>query len=165
MPGRLSHLSPAGQARMVDVSTKHATARSARAGGWVRMRASTLRAIERGDAPKGDVLGVARIAGIQAAKRTSDLIPLCHPLALTHVDIECLPDPALPGIRIAATVRCTGPTGAEMEALIAVAIAGLTLIDMAKGLDPWMTLEGVSLQEKSGGKRGRLIRPERSERR
>lgn len=146
---------------MVDVSTKRATARSARASGWVRMRATTLRAIERGDAPKGDVLGVARIAGIQAAKRTSALIPLCHPLALTHVDLECTPDRALPGIRIAATVRCTGPTGAEMEALTAVAIAGLTLIDMAKGLDPWMALEGVSLQEKSGGKRGRLIRPER----
>jgi cyclic pyranopterin phosphate synthase len=126
------------------------------------MRAATLRAIERGDAPKGDVLGVARIAGIQAAKRTSALIPLCHPLALTHVDVECTPDRGLPGIRIAATVRCTGPTGAEMEALTAVAIAGLTLIDMAKGLDPWMALEGVLLQEKTGGKRGRLIRPVRT---
>jgi cyclic pyranopterin monophosphate synthase len=125
------------------------------------MAVAALRQIETGNAPKGDVLGVARLAGIQAAKQTSQLIPLTHPLALTHVDVDCLLDRALPGVRIRASVRCTGPTGAEMEALTAVAVAGLTLIDMAKSLDRWMVLESIGLEEKRGGKGGRLKRPAR----
>ncbi len=144
---------------MVDVSGKPATTRTAVATGLVRMAITALREIEAGNAPKGDVLGVARLAGIQAAKRTSELIPLCHPLALTHVELDCRLEPALPGVRIRASVRCQGPTGAEMEALTAVAVAGLTLIDMAKSIDRWMVLEAVGLEEKSGGKSGRLRRP------
>ncbi len=155
----LTHLDREGTARMVDVSAKPAAVRTALATGWVRMRASTLAAIQAGNAPKGDVLAVARVAGIQAAKRTSELIPLCHPLALSHAAVDFVPDARLPGIRIRAAVRCTGPTGAEMEALTAVAVAGLTLIDMAKALDRWMVLEGIALEEKSGGKSGHLIRP------
>ncbi len=159
MPRRLTHVDAAGTARMIDVSAKPSTRRAAKATGWVKMRARTLQQIEQGNAPKGDVLGVARLAGIQAAKRTSDLIPLCHPLGLTQVEVDCLPERALPGIRITASVRCTGPTGVEMEALTAVAVAGLTIIDMAKSLDRWMALEGVTLLEKSGGKSGSLKRP------
>jgi cyclic pyranopterin phosphate synthase len=146
---------------MVDISGKLPTDRTAVATGDVRMGIATLRQIEAGNAPKGDVLGVARLAGIQAAKRTSELIPLTHPLALTHVDVDCLPDRSLPGVRIRASVRCTGPTGAEMEALTAVAVAGLTLIDMAKSMDRWMVLEGIGLEEKRGGKGGLLKRPAR----
>jgi len=144
---------------MVDISAKPTTARMAVASGWLRMRAETLAAIRAGDAAKGDVLGVARVAGIQAAKRTAELIPLCHPLALTHVAVDLEPDTGLPGIRIRAAVRTTGRTGAEMEALTAVSVAGLTLIDMAKALDRWMVLEGITLEEKAGGKSGRLLRP------
>lgn len=158
---RLSHVDAAGRARMVDITGKPPTDRTAVATGVVRMEATALRQIEAGNAPKGDVLGIARLAGIQAAKRTSELIPLTHPLPLTHVEVDCLPERSLPGVRIRASVRCTGPTGAEMEALTAVAVAGLTLIDMAKSTDRWMVLEGIGLEEKQGGKSGLVKRPAR----
>ena len=144
---------------MVDVSAKPVTAREARARGAVRMSQKALAAIEAGNLPKGEVIATARIAGIQAAKRTSELIPMCHPLALSAIDVECLPDQELPGIRIDARVRCEGKTGAEMEALTAVAVAALTVIDMAKSADRWMTVEGLTLVEKQGGKSGKQRRP------
>jgi cyclic pyranopterin phosphate synthase len=156
---KLTHLDARGEARMVDVSAKPVTAREARARGAVRMSQKALAAIEAGNLPKGEVIATARIAGIQAAKRTSELIPMCHPLALSAIDVECLADPALPGIRIDARVRCEGKTGAEMEALTAVAVAALTVIDMAKSADRWMTVEGVTLVEKQGGKSGKQRRP------
>jgi len=144
---------------MVDVSDKPVSSREARARGAVRMSAPALEAIVRGNLPKGEVMATARIAGIQAAKRASDLIPMCHPLMLTLIDVDCVPDKRLPGIRIEARVRCDGKTGAEMEALTAVAVAALTVVDMAKSVDPWMTIEGVELVEKRGGKSGELRRP------
>jgi cyclic pyranopterin phosphate synthase len=144
---------------MVDISAKPVTGREARARGVVRMSAPALEAIVAGDLPKGEVVATARIAGIQAAKRTSDLIPMCHPLGLTLIDVDCVPDPALPGIRIESRVRCEGKTGAEMEALTAVAVAALTVVDMAKSADHWMTIEGIELVEKRGGKSGDLRRP------
>lgn len=149
----LAHLNDRGEASMVDVSGKAASEREARAEGVVRMSSATLRTIFDGDAAKGDVLAVARIAGIQAAKRTSDLIPLCHPLPLTKVavDFAAIGDGAL-GI----TSRCkvTGRTGVEMEALTAVAVAALTVYDMCKSLDRAMTIDGVCLISKAGGKSG-----------
>jgi cyclic pyranopterin phosphate synthase len=156
---KLTHIAASGEARMVDVTAKPVTAREARARGAVRMSAEALQAIVRGNLPKGEVVSTARIAGIQAAKRASDLIPMCHPLILTVVDVDCLPDPSLPGIRIESRVRCEGKTGAEMEALTAVAVAALTVIDMAKSADRWMTIEGIELVEKRGGKSGDLRRP------
>lgn len=159
---RLSHLDSRGQAQMVDISAKPETVREATASGAVRMQAATLRAITEGTLPKGDVLTVARIAGIQAAKRTSELIPLCHPLPLSLVEVRCTPDPTLPGIRIESRVRCTARTGAEMEALTAVAVTGLTIYDMAKSADRWMTIEAIGLDAKRGGKSGRLSRPPES---
>src|SRR2546423_835690 len=156
---KLTHLDARGEARMVDVSAKPVTAREARARGAVRMSQKALAAIEAGSLPKGEVIATARIAGIQAAKRTSELIPMCHPLALSAIDVECLPDRELPGIRIDARVRCEGKTGAEMEALTAVAVAALTVIDMAKSADRWMTVEGLTLVEKQGGKSGKQRRP------
>ena len=156
---KLTHLDARGEARMVDVSAKPVTAREARARGAVRMSQKALAAIEAGNLPKGEVIATARIAGIQAAKRTSELIPMCHPLALSAIDVECLPDRELPGIRIDARVRCEGKTGAEMEALTAVAVAALTVIDMAKSADRWMTVEGLTLVEKQGGKSGKQRRP------
>ena len=144
---------------MVDVSAKPTTSREARARGTVRMNAEALQAIMLGNLPKGEVIATARIAGILAAKRTSELIPMCHPLLLTLIDVDCVPDRALPGIRIEARVRCDGKTGAEMEALTAVAVAALTVIDMTKSADRWMTIEGVELVEKRGGKSGDLRRP------
>jgi cyclic pyranopterin monophosphate synthase len=156
---KLTHLDARGEARMVDVSAKPVTAREARARGAVRMSQKALAAIEAGNLPKGEVIATARIAGIQAAKRTSELIPMCHPLALSAIDVECLPDQELPGIRIDARVRCEGKTGAEMEALTAVAVAALTVIDMAKSADRWMTVEGLTLVEKQGGKSGKQRRP------
>src|SRR2546423_5979695 len=123
------------------------------------MSAPALDAIMLGNLPKGEVVATARIAGIQAAKRASDLIPMCHPLILTLIEVDCAPDPRLPGIRIEARVRCDGKTGAEMEALTAVAVAALTVVDMAKSADRWMTIEGIELVEKSGGKSGDLRRP------
>ncbi len=144
---------------MVDISEKPVTAREARARGAVRMSPEALAAIVAGNLPKGEVMTTARIAGIQAAKRTSELIPMCHPLALSLIDVQCVSDADLPGIRIESLVRCEGKTGAEMEALTAVAVAALTVVDMAKSADRWMTVEGVTLLEKRGGKSGTQHRP------
>ena len=150
----LSHLDPAGAARMVDVSGKDVTDRTAVAEGAVLMRAATLAHIRAGDAKKGDVIGTARIAGIMAAKRTAELIPLCHPLPLSQVLVEIEPDESLPGLRVRATVRVSGKTGTEMEALTAAAVACLTIYDMAKAVDRGMTITGLRLLSKSGGKSG-----------
>lgn len=144
---------------MVDVSDKPVTRREARATARVRMSAQALAAIVAGNLPKGEVLGTARLAGIQAAKRCSDLIPMCHPLPLTYIDVDCRIDVKSGSIEILSTVRCEARTGAEMEALTAAAIAALTVVDMAKSADPWMAIEGLGLLEKSGGKSGRLRRP------
>ncbi|HXN57323.1 MAG TPA: cyclic pyranopterin monophosphate synthase MoaC [Candidatus Angelobacter sp.] len=156
---KLTHVGPTGEARMVDISGKPVTNREARARGSVKMSPAALDAIVRGNLPKGEVIGTARIAGIQAAKRTSELIPMCHPLALTMVDVLCRPDTALPGIQIESVVRCEARTGAEMEALTAVAVAALTIVDMAKSVDRWMTIGGIELVAKRGGKSGDLRRP------
>ncbi len=155
----LTHVDRAGQARMVDVSAKAVTSREAVARAAVRMTAEALRAIEQGNLPKGEVLATARIAGIQAAKRTSELIPMCHPLPLTLVEVNCETDPAMPGVRIEARVRCEARTGVEMEALTAAAVTALTVVDMVKSADRWMTIEGIELVEKRGGKSGSLRRP------
>jgi len=152
---KLSHLGAGGEARMVDVAAKPATAREALAEGRVIMRRSTLDIVRKGDAKKGDVLGVARVAGIMAAKRTHELIPLCHPLAVSKVEVDAVPDPALPGIRVTARVKVVGPTGVEMEALTAVAVACLTIYDMVKAVERGMRIEGIRLLEKSGGRSGR----------
>jgi cyclic pyranopterin monophosphate synthase len=151
---KLSHLNEKGEARMVDVSAKTATERTARAEGFIAMAAETLAAAERGDAKKGDVLATARIAGIMAAKRTHELIPLCHPLAISKaaVDFEASRDP--PGMRVTAEVKVTGPTGVEMEALTAVAVACLTIYDMLKAADKTMRIDGIRLLEKTGGRSG-----------
>lgn len=151
---KLTHLDDQGEARMVDISEKPVSAREARARAAVRMSPEALAAIVAGNLPKGEVIATARIAGIQAAKRTSELIPMCHPLALTLVDVQCVSDADLPGIRIESLVRCEGKTGAEMEALTAVSVAALTVVDMAKSADRWMTIEDVTLTEKRGGKSG-----------
>jgi cyclic pyranopterin phosphate synthase len=150
----LTHIGAGGEARMVDVSEKNATSRVAVAEGRVRMARATLQAILGGDAKKGDVIGAARIAGIMAAKKTSDLIPLCHPLALSKVAVDIAPDDALPGLTVRAEARCVGPTGVEMEALTAVAVACLTVYDMAKAVDRGMTIEAIRLVEKGGGESG-----------
>jgi cyclic pyranopterin phosphate synthase len=156
----LTHLSASGEARMVDVSDKESTARVAVAEGRVVMRRETLDLIRSGDVRKGDVLGTARIAGIMAAKRTHDLIPMCHPLLLTKVEVDLELDDALPGVRVGALVRTTGRTGVEMEALTAVSVACLTIYDMAKAVDRFMRIEGVGMVEKSGGKSGSWKRDE-----
>ena len=150
----LTHIGADGEARMVDVSDKAATDRIAIAEGRVRMAAATLSTILSGDAKKGDVIGAARIAGIMAAKKTSDLIPLCHPVALTKVLVDISPDQALPGLAVRAEARCFGQTGVEMEALTAVSVACLTIYDMAKAIDRDMSIEGIRLLEKRGGKSG-----------
>jgi cyclic pyranopterin monophosphate synthase len=150
----LTHLGPDGAPRMVDVSAKPESVRTASASGRIRMDASTLDAIVAGTGPKGDVLAVARLAGIQAAKRTADLIPLCHPLVLDAVEVHCEPNPALPGVIVRATVRTTGRTGVEMEALTCVSAALLTVYDMAKALDRGMIIETIALDEKTGGRTG-----------
>ena len=149
----LTHLDAAGAARMVDVSAKPDTVRVARATGAIRMQPATLAAVLGGTTPKGDVLAVARVAGIMGAKRTPDLIPLCHPVALSGVEVAIEPDEALPGLRVEATTRCTGPTGVEMEALTAVSVCLLTLYDMVKSLDGTLELGYISLLSKSGGTR------------
>ena len=149
----LTHFDNDGQAHMVDVSAKPVTAREAVAEGVVIMRPETL-ALAQGGAAKGDVLGVARLAGIMAAKKTSDLIPLCHPLPITKVTLDLTPDTDLPGIRIRATVRTSGQTGVEMEALTAVSVACLTIYDMLKAAEKSMRIEGIRLLKKSGGKSG-----------
>jgi cyclic pyranopterin phosphate synthase len=150
----LTHIGANGEARMVDVSDKAATDRVAIAEGRVRMAAPTLTTIRAGDAKKGDVIGAARIAGIMAAKRTADLIPLCHPVGLTKVSVDITPDQALPGLTVRAEARCVGSTGVEMEAMTAVSIACLTIYDMAKAIDRGMSIEAVRLIEKRGGKSG-----------
>ena len=154
MTDRLSHIGPEGHARMVDVSAKPVTLRTATAAGEIRMLPATLDAIEANTLAKGDVLGVARVAGIMAAKRTADLIPLCHPLTLDDIQVTLTPDPALPGIRAEATAQSTGRTGVEMEAIVAVSIALVTVYDMAKAVDREMVLGEVKLLAKTGGQRG-----------
>jgi cyclic pyranopterin monophosphate synthase len=153
--GKLTHLGQSGEARMVDVSAKPATERVAVAEGRVVMTPATLDLVLKGDAKKGDVLGAARIAGIMAGKKTSELIPLCHPLALSKIAIDIEPDQALPGLIVRATAKVTGQTGVEMEALTAVAVACLTIYDMVKAVERGMRIEGIRLIEKSGGKSGR----------
>ncbi|MEP6999760.1 MAG: cyclic pyranopterin monophosphate synthase MoaC [bacterium] len=154
----LSHVSPDGTARMVDVSAKADTARMARATGSIVMAPATLAAIVANALAKGDVLGVARLAGIMAAKRTSDLIPLCHPIALTDVAVTLTPDQALPGVRVEAIARTVGKTGVEMEALTAASVALLTIYDMAKAMDRGMTITEIALAEKIGGVSGSFAR-------
>jgi cyclic pyranopterin phosphate synthase len=150
----LTHLDPQGQAQMVDVSPKMPTIREAVAAASVRMLPETFATIEAGNAPKGDVLGTARLAGIMAAKQTSALIPLCHPLPLHKVEVQLTPDPQLPGYQIQALVKTKAETGVEMEALTAVSIAALTLYDMAKALEKSIQIESVRLVSKTGGKSG-----------
>jgi cyclic pyranopterin phosphate synthase len=150
----LTHLDATGTANMVDVSAKAPTARTAIAEGAIVMRADTVELIRHGDAKKGDVLGTARLAGIMASKRTHELIPLCHPLLLSKVKVDCAIDDVLPGIRVTAEVRVTGQTGVEMEALTAVSVACLTIYDMVKAVDRGMRIEGIRLRMKSGGRSG-----------
>lgn len=150
----LTHLDAQGQAHMVDVGAKAETEREAAAGGRVTMRPETLALLRAGDLPKGDVLGTARVAGIMAAKRTAELIPLCHPLLLTKVAVEFAYDEAASAVEITATVRCRGQTGVEMEALTAVSVAALTIYDMAKAVERGMTISDIRLLEKRGGKSG-----------
>ena len=149
----LTHFDASGQAHMVDVSDKPSTAREAVAEGCVVMTPETL-ALAQGGAKKGDVMGVARLAGIMGAKRTADLIPLCHPLPITKVALDLTPDPDLPGIRVTATVRTAGQTGVEREALTAVSVACLTIYDMLKAAEKGMRIEGIRLLSKTGGKSG-----------
>jgi cyclic pyranopterin phosphate synthase len=151
---KLTHLGRRGEARMVDVSAKPLTERVAVAEGRVVMQAKTLDIVRKGDAKKGDVLGAARIAGIQAAKRTHELIPLCHPLAISQIEVDLALDPKLPGIIVKARVKVAGKTGVEMEALTAVSVACLTIYDMVKAVDRGMRIEGIRLLEKRGGKSG-----------
>jgi cyclic pyranopterin phosphate synthase len=150
----LTHIDASGEAHMVDVSEKPATERVAVAEGRVVMSSETLQLVVSGNAKKGDVLGAARIAGIMAAKRTSDLIPLCHPLALSKVTVDITADAALPGCVVRASVKVTGPTGVEMEALTAVSVACLTIYDMIKAVERGVRIEGIHLVEKMGGKSG-----------
>jgi cyclic pyranopterin phosphate synthase len=153
----LTHIDVKGEARMVDVSAKPATERVAVAEGQVVMTKATLDLIESGNAKKGDVLGTARIAGIMAAKRTSDLIPLCHPLALSKVTLDIEADRRIPGCRVRASVKVSGPTGVEMEALTAVSVACLTIYDMIKAVERGVRIEGIHLVEKKGGKSGHYL--------
>ncbi|MEX1253603.1 MAG: cyclic pyranopterin monophosphate synthase MoaC [Dehalococcoidia bacterium] len=157
MAKRLSHLDSAGRARMVDVSRKANTRREAVARGSVRMEPETLALVQSGGVAKGDVLAVARLAGIMAAKRTHELIPLCHPLLLTDIDVSITPDEQESALQIEATVRTTGKTGVEMEALTAVSVAALTVYDMCKAVDRGMRIEGVRLARKRGGKSGAIV--------
>src|SRR3954467_9641816 len=154
MAAKLTHLGTSGEARMVDVSAKETTERVATAEGRVVMSRPTLDLVLSGDAKKGDVLGAGRIAGIMAAKKTHQLIPLCHPLPITKVEVEIMPDHKLPGLIVRATVKVTGQTGVEMEALTAVSVACLTIYDMVKAAERSMVIEGIRLIEKSGGKSG-----------
>jgi cyclic pyranopterin monophosphate synthase len=157
--GGLTHLDGAGNARMVDVGAKPATERRAVARAVVRVTPETAALVQQGDAPKGDVLGVARIAGIQAAKRTSELIPLCHPLALSFVGVDGSIDVGSGEIELLAEARTTGPTGVEMEALTAASVAALTVYDMVKGVQRGAEIVSIALQEKSGGRSGEWRRP------
>ncbi|HUH96545.1 MAG TPA: cyclic pyranopterin monophosphate synthase MoaC [Anaerolineales bacterium] len=157
MPGTLTHLDKGGRAQMVDVGAKADTARIAVARGEVHMKAGTLALIRAGQIKKGDVLTVAQIAGITAAKRTADLIPLCHPLPLTQVEVDLALDDALPGVLIQATAKVTGKTGVEMEALTAVSVAALTIYDMAKAAEKTMRIQNIRLVEKHGGRSGDVV--------
>ncbi len=158
MTDKLTHVKESGEAAMVDVSAKPATVRRARATGSIRMQPATLAAIVNAQVKKGDVLAVARIAGVMAAKRTPDLIPLCHPILLSDVAVELRADESLPGVRAEATATTVGPTGVEMEALTAVSVALLTIYDMAKAIDRGMIISDISLAEKSGGRSGDFSR-------
>ncbi|MBX8824929.1 cyclic pyranopterin monophosphate synthase MoaC [Ochrobactrum sp. SFR4] len=151
---KLTHLDESGAANMVDVGDKTDTVRIATASGCVTMQKQTLELILSGNAAKGDVIGTARLAGIMAAKKTSDLIPLCHPLMLSKVSVDIEPDEALPGLRVSATVKLTGKTGVEMEALTAVSVACLTIYDMAKAADKGMVIGNIAVDSKTGGKSG-----------
>ncbi len=156
MPGgKLTHFDGAGQAHMVDVSEKAVTDRIATAQAWVKMLPETFDILEEGSAKKGDVLGIARLAGIMGAKKTADLIPLCHPLPITKVSLDLQPDASLPGVRIEATVKTSGQTGVEMEALSAASTAALTVYDMLKAVDRGMEIGGLRVVLKDGGKSGR----------
>jgi len=154
MTDKLSHFNASGEAQMVDVSEKNITKRQAIAAGDIFMLPDTLQLIQQGKHKKGDVLGIARVAGIMASKKTADLIPLCHPLALTHVDIELHCDEAMSMVHCQVTVECKGNTGVEMEALMAVQICLLTIYDMCKAVDRGMHIENIGLLKKSGGKSG-----------
>lgn len=154
MVSKLTHIDQSGAANMVDVGSKDETERQAVAEGSVRMKPETLALILEGNAAKGDVIGTARLAGIMAAKKTSDIIPLCHPLMLTKVAVEIEPDHTLPGLRVRALARLKGRTGVEMEALTAVSVTCLTIYDMAKAVDKHMEIGGIRVIEKSGGKSG-----------
>ena len=154
---KLSHLDAKGNARMVDVTDKEATIREAVAAGEIHMKAETLSLIQSGKVPKGDVLSVARVAGIMAAKRTPDLIPMCHPLQLTDVEVDFIPHEASSIIAIQGRIKCKGVTGVEMEALTAVTVAALTIYDMCKAVDRGMQIRNIRLQRKTGGKSGDVI--------
>lgn len=160
MSGKLSHITASGEAHMVDVSEKAVTTRVAVAQGRVVMLSETLALCLSGDAKKGDVLGTARLAGIMAAKKTHELIPLCHPLLISKVTVDLTPDEKLPGVRVEASVKVGGQTGVEMEALTAVSVACLTIYDMLKAVDRFMTIEAIGLLEKTGGKSGDWRRDE-----
>jgi cyclic pyranopterin phosphate synthase len=155
----LSHIDAHGRAKMVDVSSKEVTARMARATGSIRMKPETLDAIRSNAVAKGDVLGVARIAGIMAAKRTAELIPLCHPLPLTDVSVDIVFDDTLPGVRVEATARTAAQTGVEMEAIVAVSVTLVTVYDMAKAVDKSMVIGEILLTEKVGGRSGHWTKP------
>lgn len=159
MSNQLSHLDDKGKAKMVNVGLKDDTERIAKAEGFITMKPETLGLIQAGMMKKGDVLTVAQLAGIMAAKHTPDLIPLCHPLMLTHVQVELEVDETLPGIHILATVGTTGKTGVEMEALTAVSVAALAVYDMAKAVEKTMVIRDIRLLEKHGGKSGDWVRP------
>ena len=163
MDDQLTHVDAQGTARMVDVGAKPDTERLAVAGGSVFMQPETLRLIREGAIKKGDVLTIARIAGVMAAKRTSELIPLCHPLPLTHIDLDMRLDDERSAVHIEATARTIGKTGVEMEALTAVTVAALTIYDMAKAVDRGMRLSDIRLLEKRGGQRGDYVAPAESE--
>ncbi|MEE9358158.1 cyclic pyranopterin monophosphate synthase MoaC [Candidatus Vondammii sp. HM_W22] len=155
---KLTHFNQSGEAHMVDVGAKESTLRVAVTEGRIQMESATLELIQQGGHKKGDVLGIARIAGIMAAKKTADLVPLCHPLALTHVNIDLTPDPETSSIYCQATVETRGQTGVEMEALCATQVALLTIYDMCKAIDRGMTINQVQLLEKKGGKSGHWLR-------
>jgi len=155
----LTHLDASGAANMVDVTEKTVTSRTAIAEGSVVMRPETVALIRQGDAKKGDVLGTARLAGIMAAKRTHELIPLCHPLLISKVKVDCALDESLPGVRVSAEVKVSGQTGVEMEALTAVSVACLTVYDMVKAADKGMRIENIRLRHKSGGRSGTYEAP------
>ena len=154
MADDLSHLNEQGEVRMVEVGDRASTRREAHASGAIRMMASTLEMVRRGETPKGDLLAVARVAAIQAAKRTWELIPLCHPLPLSGMEVTIEADEALPGLTLSCRCRTIGQTGVEMEAMTAVSVGLLTLYDMLKSVDPGMTIEAVRLQHKDGGRNG-----------